>query len=266
MQKAFSLLFGAATATLITTLPAPSFSQTTQLPIISGTISITGTNTNIGCTFGCAFQPQSLSGATVLTSLGIVNISAFNGSVSSPKPDDAQVLAGTVSSSNITLAQNSYQYLLSDQLFTGQGLIQSLVFTGNTDGTAQFVPNGVFTNAPTTISASFKVGALPNIGSVITVNIPITSGNITLPSLPPVIPPSPPVIPPTSPVVPPSSSVDVVTPIACTDCLIISPNLRIANSTFLSPDLQEPEYRQEYRNDFSTSSFEGGRILGLENK
>jgi hypothetical protein len=55
-------------------------------------------------------------------------------------------------------------------------------------------------------------------------------------------------------------------PVTCTGCLIVRPDLLISNSTLIYSDLQEPEYRQEYKEDFSTSSFRGGRILGLEDK
>jgi hypothetical protein len=115
----------------------------------------------------------------------------------------------------------------------------TLQFNGTTDGTS---PTGAFTNTPTTITSTFvranfpAGGPYPDVFGATTV----TGGSITLPAPPPV---------------------------TCEGCLIVRPeDLLIANSTFLSPDSQEPEYRQEYKNDFSASSFRGGRILGLEDK
>lgn len=91
------------------------------------------------------------------------------------------------------------------------------------------------------------------------VNIPISSGSITLtiPTPPAPIIPAP-IIPVPVPVIP--------TPVTCTDCLIVRPDLLISYSTLVYSDLQEPEYRQEYKDDFSISSFRGGRILNLEDK
>ncbi len=113
----------------------------------------------------------------------------------------------------------------------------TLQFNGTTDGTS---PTGAFTNAPTTITSTFVRDSFsPNGFSPIVFGATtVTGGSITLPA----------------------------PPVTCTDCLIVRPDLLIANSTFLSPDSQEPEYRQEYKNDFSASSFRGGRILGLEDK
>jgi hypothetical protein len=101
-------------------------------------------------------------------------------------------------------------------------------FIGTTNGSVAFSPTFNFNNAPTVINAS-NISAPAGISII---NVPITSGSITL----------------TLPV------------------LQISNSLSIAYSTLPSTDKKETEYQQEYRNDFHSSSFEGGRILGLEDK
>ncbi|MCA6598423.1 MAG: hypothetical protein IM539_19570 [Pseudanabaena sp. M046S1SP1A06QC] len=40
----------------------------------------------------------------------------------------------------------------------------------------------------------------------------------------------------------------------------------VNDSTLASSNISKPEFQQEYRNDFNSSSFVGGRVLGLEDK
>lgn len=231
MKRLFALSFLlSATSTFLSA--NPSFAQT--VPITSGTLNTV--NANPG-------YITSLTSSTFLTPLGTVTINSdgFNGTLA-----NTVSIATLSSSASVTSSVLGTPTPLGIPIPFGAGMFvlwtnnsNFFVFTGTTNGTS---PNGAFTNASTTINAD-----LPTVGgSQPTYALRITGGSITLPA------PPPPVV--------------VVPPPACTDCLIVRPDLLIANSTFLSPDSQEPEYPQEYKNDFSTSSFEGGRILGLEDK
>lgn len=232
---ALSVLLSAST---ILFAASPSFSQTVTVPITGTTIGLNITPTF----FNTAIPTSFIVNATLLTPLGAVNVSALNGSISATTPNTSVGSFNVVASqiTNVSGDINFYNGTFENPNIT------TFVFTGTTNGTASFVPNNAFTNAPTTINATFSTARFVVNLPLIQVNVPITGGSITLPAPPPVV------------VVPP--------PVTCTDCLIVRPDLRIANSIFLSPDLQEPEYRQEYKNDFSASSFRGGRILGLEDK
>ena len=244
-------------ASTILLAASPSFSQTVTVPI-------TGTNIglNITPTSANSAIPRSfIVNATLLTPLGAVSISAFNGSISANTPSIGAGLFNVTASTITNTGGNPNFY--ND---TNGSVLTTFVFTGTTNGTAPFVPNNAFTNAPTTINATFSTAQFVN-PTPIQVNVPITGGSITLPAPPPVVVVPPPVVVVLPPVVVvPPPVVVVPPPVTCTDCLIVRPDLLIANSTFLSPDSQEPEYRQEYKNDFSASSFRGGRILGLEDK
>jgi len=231
-MKRISLILVIAASIFAVALP--SSAQT--VPILSGTIRTVNVSTGGYIT--------GLQSSTFLTPLGTVSIGSngFNGTLTNTilPPDAASSSSAPITSSILgtptpdvrrtTPPSMFVRWLNNDNFF---------VFTGTTNGTS---PNGAFTNAPTTINAD-----LPISGRLPTFALRITGGSIKLPT------PPPPVV-----VVPP--------PVTCTDCLIVRPDLRIANSIFLSPDSQEPEYRQEYKNDFSASSFRGGRILGLEDK
>ena len=221
-------------ASTILLAASPSFSQTVTVPITGTTIGLDVTLLNSN-----GADPNSfIVNTTLLTPLGAVSVSEFNGSISTTTPGQPSGLF------NVVASQISHVDGL-DVFVNGKGSpLTTFIFVGTTNGTAPFVPNNAFTNAPTTIKATFDTAAFAGIfPAPAQVNVPITGGSITLPAPPPVV---------------------VVT---CTDCLNVIPDLRISNSTFLSPASQQPEYRQEYsRNNFSTSSFDGGRVLGLENK
>jgi len=174
-----------------------------------------------------------LGSSTLLTPIGTVSINnnGFNGNLTS----------NTV---NTTAFTGSSGFLFDFTLVSNA--TSTLQFTGTTDGIAPIT--GAFTNAPTTINSTFTSAnfATPGVYPSL-IGGTITGGSITLPAPPPVV--------------------VVLPPVTCEGCLIVRPeDLLIANSTFLSPDSQEPEYRQEYKNDFSASSFSGGRILALEDK
>ena len=168
-----------------------------------------------------------LGSSTLLTPIGTVSINN-NGF-------NGNLTSNTANTTDFT---GSSGFLLDFDL--DSNATSTLQFTGTTDGIAPIT--GAFTNAPTTINSTFTRANFPTPGvypSLIGATT-ITGGSITLPAPPPV---------------------------TCEGCLTVRPeDLLIANSTFLSPDSQEPEYRQEYKNDFSASSFRGGRILGLEDK
>lgn len=220
---AMSALLSAATATLLSALPSPSFGQTVPLPIsASGTITVRGSYD------GFYFDYSSFANTTVLTSIGAVNISAFNGQAEFSRPSGSSSFVD-VTSSNITYSSGHTNHFHTNTVY-------SMVFTGTTDGSS---PNGTFTNALTTLNATLPSTSSSSFAPLTSVNLNITGGSITLPT-------------PSTP----SSS----------DYLPISNDLRIAYSTLPSSDSQKPEYPQEQRNDFHSSSFEGGRILGLEDK
>ncbi|NMF56455.1 hypothetical protein [Pseudanabaena yagii] len=216
---AMSALLSAATATLLSALPSPSFGQTVTLPIIaSGTIAVQGSYDGFSY-----FDYSSFANTTVLTSIGAVNISAFNGQAEFSRPPSSPTSVN-VTSSNITFSSGHSAHFHTNTVY-------SMVFTGTTDGSS---PNGAFTNALTTLNATLP--STSSFASLTSVNLNITGGSITLPVV--------------------SSS----------DYLPVSDKLHIAYSSLPSSDQNEPEYQQEYRNDFHSSSFEGGRILGLEDK
>ena len=233
MKKLFSLSVCLSASTILLAA-SPSFSQTITVPITGTTIGL-----NV---FRIAFDSASPisfpANNTVLTPLGAVNLNVFNGIISA---NSVGAGSGSFNVVGSQITNTSGFQVFFNGATAGP---TTFVFTGTTNGTASFVPNNAFTSAPTTINATFP--ADPILPGPTTVNVPITGGSITLPEPPPVV------------VVPP--------PVTCEGCLIVRPELLIANSTFLSPDLQEPEYRQEYKNDFSASSFRGGRILALEDK
>ena len=222
-------------ASTILLAASPSFSQTVTVPITGTTIGLDVTLLNSN-----GADPNSfIVNTTLLTPLGAVSVSEFNGSISTTAPLIPSGLFNVVASQISFVSGSGTDVFLNG--YQG-GPLTTFIFVGTTNGTAPFVPNNAFTNAPTTINATFDTAGFTSEG-LAQVNVPITGGSITLPAPPPVV---------------------VVT---CTDCLNVIPDLRISNSTFLSPASQQPEYRQEYsRNNFSTSSFDGGRVLGLENK
>ena len=222
-------------ASTILLAASPSFSQTVTVPITGTTIGLNVTLVN----FSVARPNSFIVNTTLLTPLGAVSVSEFNGSISTTTPGQPSGLFNVVASQISFVSGVSGSEL--DVFVNGKGSpLTTFIFVGTTNGTAPFVPNNAFTNAPTTINATFDTAGFTSEG-LAQVNVPITGGSITLPA-PPVV--------------------------TCTDCLNdVIPDLRISNSTFLSPASQQPEYSQEYsRNNFSTSSFDGGRVLGLENK
>jgi hypothetical protein len=246
---ALSLLSGAATATLLAALPSPSYSQNTVLPIIiGGNLGVNPGNPGNVSTF---IDVTSFTNTTILTPLGLVNMSTLNGTANfNNNNSNNRSFVVNVVSSNLFWASGHTPNNNEVGGHLHDGDEYQVVFTGTSNGSVQFGSNGSFTNAPTTINATIpntQVYALPA-----SINIVITGGSIELPTV---------LLTAPAPVISPVIS------ITCTDCLNVIPDLRISNSTFLSPASQQPEYSQEYsRNNFSTSSFDGGRVLGLENK
>jgi len=207
---------------------APSFAQTVTVPITGGQLNVEYN--------GLVFL-ENFTSSTVLTPLGAVSISStgFNGTITS-----------TTIYGNQNSAVTSSNFFLFDFGFN-DGATSTLQFNGTTTGTG---PTGAFTNSPTTINSTFVRANFPaGVGAT-----NVTGGSITLPV--PVI--HAPVIP--APVIP--------APVTCTGCLIVRPqDLLIANSTLQYSGFYKPEYRQEYRNDFSRSSFDRDRITGgIEDK
>lgn len=211
----FALLAAASGSILVADV---TFAQT--IPILGGQLALT-VDSNFGSQLAV---PTTLNPTTVLTPLGSISITGFNGTiVNNTNPTTLTVNSSVVLGSS-GLVQAQY-YTIGD----------TISFQGTTDGTIGFRNNAAFTIAPTVINANFDPQGFIAPG-LVNRSVTITGGSITL-------------------------------PITCTGCLIVRQDTLISNSTFLSPASQQPEYRQEYsRNNFSTSSFDGGRVLGLENK
>jgi hypothetical protein len=212
-------------------LGAVSAGMLSVAPSSAQTVPIISGTVNLNLDGGSSIV--NLTSSTVLTPIGSVSINAdgFNGDLTNTGTTDTDVLSSSVPSNVGTVYVN--------WAYSGSNGSNPFTFDGTTNGTG---PNGTFTNAPTTIN--FSSDLTSGVAGIFAA--PVSGGSITLPE-PPVV---------------------VVTPVeTCTDCLNVIPDLRISNSTFLSPASQQPEYSQEYsRNNFSTSSFDGGRVLGLENK
>jgi hypothetical protein len=232
---ALSALFG--TSTIL--FASPNFAQTVTVPIIGGNIGINGQITS-----PVGFAPISFAPSitTVLTPIGTVSISSFDGNISA----NSQFGNGSFQVVNSAII-NPIDYPLFINGSEPGFVPTTFVFTGITNGTAP-APYGAFTNAPTTINSTFSI-TIFGPSAPIQVSVPITSGSITLPA--PVIP---------APVIP--------APVTCTGCLIVRPqDLIIANSTLQYSGFYKPEYPQEYKNDFSRSCFDRDRITGgLEDK
>ncbi|MCX5961594.1 MAG: hypothetical protein NT070_00170 [Cyanobacteria bacterium] len=237
---ALSLLSGAATATLLAALPSPSYSQNTVLPIIiGGNLGINPGNPGNLSTF---IDLTSFTNTTILTPLGLVNMSTLNGTANfNDNTTNSRSLVVNVVSSNLFYASgHGPGNNVGGHLHSGDEY--QVVFTGTSNGSVQFGSNGSFTNTPTTINATIpntQAYALPA-----SINIVITGGSIELPTV----------------------LLTAPAPVG-TDSLNVISDLRISNSTLLSPDSQQPIRSSGISgNNFSTSSFDGGRILTLENK
>ena len=203
---AMSALLGAASIGLLSATPS---SAQTVIPIIGGTLGL-----NIIPDEPIAAFPKSFLNSTVLTPLGAINISAFNGTISAVTalPD---FLGPGSGSFNVTASTIIYDS--GFPVFLNGTLIElptptTFVFTGTTTA-------GTNTNTPTTINATFSTTQFVD-PTPIQVQVPITGGSIAL----------------------------------------------LNSSTLASSNISKPEFQQEYRNDFNSSSFVGGRVLGLEDK
>ncbi|MFN9667554.1 MAG: hypothetical protein ACK573_01635 [Pseudanabaena sp.] len=200
---AMSALLGAASIGLLSATPS---SAQTVIPIIGGTLGL-----NMISVESFAAFPESFLNSTVLTPLGAINISAFNGTISAVTAVPFLVPG----SYNVTASTIIYDSGLD--VFLNGTLIElptptTFVFTGTTTA-------GTNTNTPTTINATFSTTQFVD-PTPIQVQVPITGGSIAL----------------------------------------------LNDSTLASSNISKPEFQQEYRNDFNSSSFVGGRVLGLEDK
>ncbi|MFN4860028.1 MAG: hypothetical protein ACK6BN_07630 [Pseudanabaena sp.] len=200
---AMSALLGAASIGLLSATPS---SAQTVIPIIGGTLGL-----NMISVESFAAFPESFLNSTVLTPLGAINISAFNGTISAVTAVPFLVPG----SFNVTASTIIYDSGLD--VFLNGTLIElptptTFVFTGTTTA-------GTNTNTPTTINATFSTTQFVD-PTPIQVQVPITGGSIAL----------------------------------------------LNDSTLASSNISKPEFQQEYRNDFNSSSFVGGRVLGLEDK
>ncbi|MFN5925711.1 MAG: hypothetical protein ACK466_18470 [Pseudanabaena sp.] len=208
---AMSALLGAASIGLLSATPS---SAQTVIPIIGGTLGL-----NIIPIESFAAFPESFLNSTVLTPLGAINISAFNGTISAVTAVPDFLVPGSFildpGSFNVTASTIIYDSGLD--VFLNGTLIElptptTFVFTGTTTA-------GTNTNTPTTINATFSTTQFVD-PTPIQVQVPITGGSIAL----------------------------------------------LNDSTLASSNISKPEFQQEYRNDFNSSSFVGGRVLGLEDK
>lgn len=197
---AMSALLGAASIGLLSATPS---SAQTVIPIIGGTLGL-----NIIPIESFAAFPESFLNSTVLTPLGAINISAFNGTISAVTaldPGSFNVTASTI------IYDSGLPFFLNGTCFCFP-TPTTFVFTGTTTA-------GTNTNTPTTINATFSTTQFVD-PTPIQVQVPITGGSIAL----------------------------------------------LNGSTLASSNISKPEFQQEYRNDFNSSSFVGGRVLGLEDK
>lgn len=200
---AMSALLGAASIGLLSATPS---SAQTVIPIIGGTLGL-----NIIPIESFAAFPESFLNSTVLTPLGAINISAFNGTISAVTavpflvPGSFNVTASTI------IIDSGLPFFLNGTCFCFP-TPTTFVFTGTTTA-------GTNTNTPTTINATFSTTQFVD-PTPIQVQVPITGGSIAL----------------------------------------------LNGSTLASSNISKPEFQQEYRNDFNSSSFVGGRVLGLEDK
>lgn len=197
---AMSALLGAASIGLLSATPS---SAQTVIPIIGGTLGL-----NMISVESFAAFPESFLNSTVLTPLGAINISAFNGTISAVTaldPGSFNVTASTI------IYDSGLPFFLNGTCFCFP-TPTTFVFTGTTTA-------GTNTNTPTTINATFSTTQFVD-PTPIQVQVPITGGSIAL----------------------------------------------LNGSTLASSNISKPEFQQEYRNDFNSSSFVGGRVLGLEDK
>lgn len=200
---AMSALLGAASIGLLSATPS---SAQTVIPIIGGTLGL-----NMISVESFAAFPESFLNSTVLTPLGAINISAFNGTISAVTavpflvPGSFNVTASTI------IIDSGLPFFLNGTCFCFP-TPTTFVFTGTTTA-------GTNTNTPTTINATFSTTQFVD-PTPIQVQVPITGGSIAL----------------------------------------------LNGSTLASSNISKPEFQQEYRNDFNSSSFVGGRVLGLEDK
>lgn len=199
---AMSALLGAASIGLLSATPS---SAQTVIPIIGGTLGL-----NMISVESFAAFPESFLNSTVLTPLGAINISAFNGTISAVTaldPGSFNVTASTI------IIDSGLPFFLNGTLIE-LPTPTTFVFTGTTTA-------GTNTNTPTTINATFSTTQFVDpLLTPIQVQVPITGGSIAL----------------------------------------------LNGSTLASSNISKPEFQQEYRNDFNSSSFVGGRVLGLEDK
>ncbi len=208
MKKAIALFILLTVASTSVVAASPSLAQT--VPIIGGSLNI---NFNrLG---------QTISSNVLLTSIGTVSINSdgFNGNLN------------TRSSSSPIAASSILTFVDVLDIIT----FRTVVFEGTTNGIS---PNGAFTNAPTTINSINERITL----SRRDINIPVTSGSITLNTL------------------------------NTLDTLRVSSNLSIANSV-LSGDFSnrlkddgQKSRNNEVSDDFSQSAFIDSRIAYLQDK
>ncbi|MFN7356706.1 MAG: hypothetical protein ACK5UZ_15510 [Pseudanabaena sp.] len=210
---AMSALLGAASIGLLSATPS---SAQTVIPIIGGTLGL-----NMISVESFAAFPESFLNSTVLTPLGAINISAFNGTISAVTAVPDFLVPGSFildpGSFNVTastiIIDSGLPFFLNGTLIE-LPTPTTFVFTGTTTA-------GTNTNTPTTINATFSTTQFVDpLLTPIQVQVPITGGSIAL----------------------------------------------LNGSTLASSNISKPEFQQEYRNDFNSSSFVGGRVLGLEDK
>jgi hypothetical protein len=237
MRKTIALSL-ALVATSAVWNTAPSLAQV--IPITGGTYTLNGSR-NVAGGYDVTITPSN-----VLSPAGVISLTAItNYSYSGTRAAGAFSISATTS--------NNFAF----GNFPTSGT--NLALTGDASGS---VGGNAFTAKPIVINGaiaipSFQASTGGGVISSFGFAHNIIGGSLTLSV--PVVPA--PVIP--APVIPAPM---IPAPVTCTGCLIVRPDLLISNSTLTDSALQEPEYRQEYKEDFSTSSFRGGRVLGLEDK
>ena len=159
-----------------TTVNAPASGAPMYRTPMATVTEITGTNIGlrVSPTSSTICIPVSFLITTLLTRLGAVSVSKFNGIISSTNNPGGPG-SFTVAESAITNV-SGFSKLINGQSST---TASTFTFTGTIDGTAPFIPNNAFANAPITIDVTFSTSLFTNPQQQVDVQVPITSGSIT---------------------------------------------------------------------------------------
>lgn len=137
MKKSTLLSVLISTACLFGLEVAPSYAQVVTIPVIGGTLGLKVVNDS---DFP---QPKEMSASTFLTTLGTVSVNQFNGTAENTTPPFGPAYGVLPVNANVI---TGFFDFFEDENFR---------FIGTTNGSAAFSQSFNFTNAPTTINATF---------------------------------------------------------------------------------------------------------------